>query len=567
MAVTVANLGVSLTARTKGFSKGMKRAEKSLNRFVGRLGTFGVRMGAVTAAATGAGIAYGVKLASDLEQSRVAFTTMMGSAEAANKVLKDVGDFAATTPFQFPELVGATRNLLAFGIAQERLLPSLRSIGDIAAGVSAPIGEIAEIYGKARVQGQLFAEDINQLTGRGIPVIAEFARQLGVTQAEVKGLASEGKITFSNLEQAFKSLTAEGGQFAGLMEAQSQTLAGQFSTLKDNIGFILRDIGTALLPSLKAMVSRLNEMVPRLREVALQLVPVFARGAEAAASQLDRVGTAITFAANAVKVLRVGALRVLITLSEWLDTVKNFLDNVSRTVGAAMGSIYHLVTQVSRNMQSAFSQVGANAVQIFRNLAESAQIIFDGLFKAIEARDFSRLQVALSVATRKGVTDGVKSIRLEKVTAGILPELVDLDKDSGFTVAFKKALETAEKDLASSTGLAGKRFEAQASSVNMAALELDKAATNLEKARDGRQSLGRTLGRNEFVDVADTSAVKAQRNADMVSAELKRLRDKEAASNAERLGQPWIEANRTLQTIASILRNGGRGGTATNGGF
>ncbi len=214
-----------------------------------------ISIGAI--AAGGIGMA---KLAAGAETAEVAFTTMLGSAERAKDVLKDVTGFAAATPFELPELTDATRKLLAFGTAQEELIPTLNMVGDIASGISQPIGEIAEIYGKARVQGRLFAEDINQLTGRGIPIIQELAKQFGVTDGEVKKLVESGQITFSNLETAFRSLTSEGGKFAGMMAAQSKTGAGMWSTMMDNIKGLARGFGEALLPAAKTVMSALIDM-------------------------------------------------------------------------------------------------------------------------------------------------------------------------------------------------------------------------------------------------------------------------------------------------------------------
>ena len=81
------------------------------------------------------------------------------------------------------ELADAGRKLIAFGESADSVPETLRRIGDVSAGVQAPVNEIAELYGKARVQGRLFAEDINQLTGRGIPIIQQLARQFGAAGA------------------------------------------------------------------------------------------------------------------------------------------------------------------------------------------------------------------------------------------------------------------------------------------------------------------------------------------------------------------------------------------------
>ena len=113
-----------------------------------------------------------VKLAADAEQAEVAFTTMLGSLGQAKALMGEIQQFAATTPFNTTELVSASKSLLAFGVAQDQIIPTMRTLGDVSAGLGINVRDLAEIYGKARVQGRLMSEDINQLTGRGIPVHA-----------------------------------------------------------------------------------------------------------------------------------------------------------------------------------------------------------------------------------------------------------------------------------------------------------------------------------------------------------------------------------------------------------
>lgn len=192
-----------------------------------------------------------------MERYQTQMGVLLGGAEQAQSMMKDITDFAAATPFEMPELADSARNLLSFGVAQEKVIPLMKAIGDVSSGVGAPLSEMAEIFGKAKVAGTLFAEDINQLVGRGVPVIGEFAKQLGVSESEVKKLASEGKISFEMLEQAFVDLSGEGGKFAGMMEAQAQTFEGLMSTLKDNIAGLLRDVGGPLFAAVKNIVDKL----------------------------------------------------------------------------------------------------------------------------------------------------------------------------------------------------------------------------------------------------------------------------------------------------------------------
>ncbi len=204
------------------------------------------------------GLSLPSRLAGSAETTSVAFRVLIGDAEKADRILGEIRDLANSTPFEFPELAGAARMLAAFGEDADSIPAILRRIGDVAAGTGTNVKELAELYGKARVQGTLFAEDINQLTGRGIPIIQEFAKQLGVPESEIKKMAADGKITFPMLAAAFKDLTGEGGKFAGMMESISQTFEGKLSTLSDSFNGLLTKLGAGINEGLKPVMDELT---------------------------------------------------------------------------------------------------------------------------------------------------------------------------------------------------------------------------------------------------------------------------------------------------------------------
>lgn len=241
----------------------------SLGALVGgsALGTMAGNLGADAFRAVKDGISRAVASAATAEQTQISFEVLTGGFDQAKQLLGEIRQLAKDTPLSFGDLSGAGRQLAAFKEPLEQLPDTLRRIGDVSSGIQAPIGEIAEIYGKARVQGTLFAEDINQLTGRGIDVISEFARQLGVGTDQVKKLGSEGKITFPMLEEAFRSMTGEGGAFSGMMERQSKTLAGLWSTLKDNVAMAFTAMGSPINDALKPILERAIEMAERLPDL------------------------------------------------------------------------------------------------------------------------------------------------------------------------------------------------------------------------------------------------------------------------------------------------------------
>ncbi len=221
------------------------------------------------AAAMGVGVK-AVNAAADFEQTKVAFATLIGDAGKAEQTLAKLRELGAETPFEFPELADAGRKLIAFGESADSVPETLRRIGDVSAGVQAPVNEIAELYGKARVQGRLFAEDINQLTGRGIPIIQELAKQFGVSDSEVKKLVESGKVGFPNIERAFIDMTSQGGKFAGMMEAQSKTTSGLFSTLKDTINEVFLTLGTPINDAIRPLVEQAIGLVQKLTPLAAE---------------------------------------------------------------------------------------------------------------------------------------------------------------------------------------------------------------------------------------------------------------------------------------------------------
>lgn len=320
MAATVGIIAIGLRISTRGLQQGLGNASKSIQNFT---------KNAVTSFA-GIGLAIdGVKksidllsapirLAAELEQTSTAFEVLLGSAESAETMLKQLKDFAASTPFQFTELADSAKKLTAFGFSAEEVVPNLKRLGDLASGIGIPFSELSEIYGKARVQGRLFGEDINQLLGRGIPVVAEFAKQFGVTESEVKKLVSEGKVNFKHLEKAIVSLTSSGGQFAGMMEKSSQTTLGLWSTLKDNVREVAITLGDELIKAfdlkwvMDNAIGQIKSSMPQIKDYIVR----FVQGAKSAFDQLVKTIIALkpVFSAvlSGVKAI-VGGIASLIT--------------------------------------------------------------------------------------------------------------------------------------------------------------------------------------------------------------------------------------------------------------
>jgi len=206
------------------------------------------------------------------EQTKLAtrqFEAFTGSAEKAGDIVSKLQGFAAEKILDTGEVLQAGKALLAFGENADNLTPVLSRVADISAATGKNFNELVTIYGKARAAGVLYAEDINQLVDAGIPIIQEFARQMGVSNDEVKKLASEGKISFEELQLAFFNLTEEGGKFAGQAELNAETIGGAWRGLVaelqpaiQTVGDFFASVATNSINSLKQFVSDIKEFGP-----------------------------------------------------------------------------------------------------------------------------------------------------------------------------------------------------------------------------------------------------------------------------------------------------------------
>lgn len=134
---------------------------------------------------------------------------MLGSAEKANKLLKELTDFAKKTPF---ELVGIRQNakqLLAMGIQLNDLLPTLKALGDVSAGLSVPLDRLALAYGQVIAKGKLQGGELKQFTEAGVPILAELADMLGKTRGEIQEMITDGAIGSELVVKAFQRMSSE----------------------------------------------------------------------------------------------------------------------------------------------------------------------------------------------------------------------------------------------------------------------------------------------------------------------------------------------------------------------
>lgn len=342
MANTVADLIAKLTLDSGEFTGGVGAVESSLGNLTGVLGGIAAAVGA--AFAVDKILDFGssaVQMAGQMEQTNIAFTTMLGSADAAQKMLAELKSFAASTPFEFPDLLEAAKRMKAMGFEAQQVVPTLRIVGDAASGLSAGsegINRMTRALGQMQAAGKVIAQDMNQLIDVGVNGWKYLANAAGVSIAQIKDANEKAAIDGATAVQTI--LAGMQKDFGGLMDAQSKTLLGQWSNFKDQLGFLTTDIGNALIPALQTLLGVVSPVFEAFKGWVAETAPV---AKEAFNGMAEGIGAFITWltTGNPLMDALVGAFTAVssvlgpIAQAIW-DIVAPFLQLVGVVGGAVL---------------------------------------------------------------------------------------------------------------------------------------------------------------------------------------------------------------------------------------
>jgi CRISPR/Cas system CSM-associated protein Csm2 small subunit len=219
---------------------GIRSAAGDMSGFVAKSAVAALTLRAVDAGLTGIGDAIrhvkdSVRMAAELEQTTLAFEVMLGSAEKAGATLAGLRKYAAESPFSSKDVIGGGRQLLAYGVAADQIIPSLKMLGDVSAGFGKdlPLNDLVYLYGTLFAQQRAYSVDVKQFAGRGIPIYESLAAVVGKSVDEIKDLIEQGGIGRDQITAAFKAMTGEGGKFYRMTERQAETLAGTWEQMAD----------------------------------------------------------------------------------------------------------------------------------------------------------------------------------------------------------------------------------------------------------------------------------------------------------------------------------------------
>ena len=305
----------------------------------------------------GAGVGAITALGSQAEQTSVAFNTLVGNEEKAAKVLQDINNLAARTPYSNLDLVDNAKMMLSFGVEADKVNGYLKQLGDIASGDKNKLSGLSLVLGQVASANKLSGQDNLQFINQGFNPLKELQKMTGKTYAELQDMMSKGQIGFDAVAAAIRHATGEEGAFYQMSEKQSQAFSGKLSTLVGNIQMKAAELFQYIEPLLLDLVDLFDAMVP---PIAAALGAIFSVIATVIRFIVDwktelgllaavvAVGT-IAFNAHAIAIGAVAAIQGVVTIATNAWTAAQWLLNAAlnaNPIGIVITVIAALVAAV-----------------------------------------------------------------------------------------------------------------------------------------------------------------------------------------------------------------------------
>lgn len=391
-------------------------------------------MGAAMVAAGGAIGGVGFSIAMANETSLISFTQMLGSAEKAGAYMKELADFAAVTPFEFPELRGAASRLLVVGTAAEDVIPLMTALGDATAAMGTGgegITRATRALQQMQTKGKITGEEMMQLSEAGIPGWITLAAAIGKTVPETQKLAEKGELSVQQLMDAIQNYSGPAlGRVKGMMEQQAGTLTGMLSTLKDTITMQLGDFMTPVVKAVKdqlpaftdAVGGALTAIAPQIQSMMTSLLPAI-QGLMPALQPL------IMAFANLFTNVLTGGVPLLSTLGAVMIGIQPALIAMGDLVGALMLAFAPLVQELAVYFVEGLSLL-TPILEYFTTALGNSEGVIQVLIPIVAGLTAGFVAYKIAVMASNAVT---KAQAFFKMVSGVVAATVALFAQKGAT--------------------------------------------------------------------------------------------------------------------------------------
>ena len=214
-----------------------------------------------------------IEVRGEFELQQRSLQAILQNKDEANRIWQQTVDLAVRSPFRVKELVSYTKQLAAYRIESDKLFETNKMLADISAGLGVDMQRLILAFGQVRSAAYLRGTELRQFTEAGIPILEQLAQYFtelegrAVSVGDVFERVSKRMVSFADVEEIFRRMTAEGGTFYRMQEIQAETLKGMWSNLKDSVDIMIDSIGRANEDTLKGSLKFVKELVDNYKDL------------------------------------------------------------------------------------------------------------------------------------------------------------------------------------------------------------------------------------------------------------------------------------------------------------
>lgn len=362
--------------------------------------------GAIGAVVSGAGalITKGTAYNQNLEQQIKSLEILLGSTEKANQMMNELKEYDKISPFDLSQLAEASKQMLAYGIETDKVIPMLKMFGDISMGNQDKVLALALAFSQCSATGKLMGQDLNQMINAGFNPLEYISRQTGKSVAQLKEEMADGAITVQMVEDAFKMATSEGERFYKATEKGSQTVQGRMSILEADFEAFCGQIAEGFTKTFG------EEILPLAEDY------------------MDRISKAFTEGGFNGLIVELGVI-----LGELVDKV---VQELPKLIDAGV----KIVNAILKGILSNLFQIQSGAEQIIKKLLEGirmimpkiltiAQVIVGTIAEGFVQYEALIMEMGIQIITAlaKGLADAAPTLapKIVEILLGLLDVLIE----------------------------------------------------------------------------------------------------------------------------------------------
>lgn len=481
---------VKLDAEIKDFNDKLDEAKKKSENLTEVLESISIKSGVAFAALAGS-IGLFVNEAAKVETVTAQFKTLTGSAEAANKAIEELDQFAQNNGLDFDEVAGAGKKLALFGVELKDIVPTLQQLGDLSAVSGAGIDFLAQAFGKVAETGKVTTQTLKEFKNAGIPLTEEFSRILKIPEEGIKKLASEGKISIDDFKKVLTSLTSEGGVAFEGMKTIMETTGGVIKQTGQILADIGKNIGQFLAPSIRDAGSALNGLLELIRDN---------KEFTATAASILAIATAVTGLTTALAGGAIAINAANAALTAFGFTVGSLAASIALIVApiAALAGFIYFADEIGAIfdglgvfIRDVFTGIGKTIVGIMRGNLPLIKEGYDQLFNSIDS-GVTRTKEGLE-SLNKGTISGMQEIDEARQESALIHESIVMKEAENKAASDAKKLES-ETNYMSTVDLLReadrqKQAELDAEDAVLKEVEYEESALRLTEVLDGEYVL------------------------------------------------------------------------------